>query len=291
MRGRRWAAQVSPSAGQDLDFQEVGPIGLLQPLQGRGDVLHLRRPLRRSVAASLGDRGEVHIPSTSRLAANRIMHRVVDQHVLEVLKASLPRRHQSAHVHDRRTIPIDAQHRQLRLRDRDAQGDGGAMAHAADRQKILLMALALVRPQLKDLPRSEPGRRDQRLRGKDRNDPLQHLLAVQHVRPRECTHVVLEAVLFERLLLNEQCKRRLLGAHVGVGLLEDREGALCVVRQDFVGHIHLVQQARREPPLQQVLRLVLLARLASPTDHQQHRDGVHLIAAERQQWVHGVPQA
>lgn len=114
---------------------------------------------------------------------------------------------------------------------------------------------------------------------------------MQHSGVREGALVVLEPVLIEGQPSHQERKRGLFLPHILVGRVKDIESTIRVVRQYFVGHTHLLEHAWREPPLQQVLRLVLQTWLPAPTDHQQHRDGVHLGTAEGEQRIHKVSKS
>mmetsp|Transcript_65049 Transcript_65049/g.130830 ORF Transcript_65049/g.130830 Transcript_65049/m.130830 type:complete len:209 (-) Transcript_65049:326-952(-) len=208
------------------------------------------------------------------------MHGVVDEDVLEVPQATLPNGRERAHVHERRTVAVDAEHLHLPLCQRNAQRYGRAVPHASDGEEVLLVGLPSRGSQLEHLPGGEACGGDQRILREVGHDLLEDLLTVQHVLAGEGFLLRLELVLLEGALLHQKRERSLRLLHFRVRPLQHLEGALRMVGQDIEGYAHLLQERGRELALEEMLRLVLPAWLSSPADEQQSWDGVHLGTAE-----------
>mmetsp|Transcript_156 Transcript_156/g.401 ORF Transcript_156/g.401 Transcript_156/m.401 type:complete len:724 (-) Transcript_156:318-2489(-) len=296
--GRRGlgAAEVVARAERERRLDEGGARRAGRGRRGEGRLELLGRLGRghARVADGLGDGAEVvrlgALRGGGALAAHRVVHRVVEEHVLQVGEAERGGDGLGAQVHERGAVAVEAPDGALRLRRGHALRDGERVAHRAHGEEVLLVAVAELLPDLVELPRGVARRRDDRVAGADlREHDLDGGLAR---RLRRAAHDGRDRLgAREGLGRREQAHRAraALGDHER--LLEDLARRLVVRRQRVGGHLHRGEHRHRLAALHLVLRLVGDVGRAAPADQEEHRAGVHLGVRRGEQRVDRVAEA
>eukprot|EP00053_Salpingoeca_punica_P008294 m.74806 g.74806 ORF g.74806 m.74806 type:complete len:311 (-) comp14536_c0_seq1:3-935(-) len=162
------------------------------------------------------------------------------------------------------------------------------MAHGADGEEVLLVAVAETHALLKELARGHAGRADNNvLVVEEADELLDGTLAVERelVRGRD------QLVLDKGLALDQEGVRALRGLQVLLCRLQRLLGTLDVIGEHLERHADGGEHGRGGLALDHVLRLVLLAGLATPANHDEHGDPVNLGVGQRHDGVDNVAEA
>ena len=163
------------------------------------------------------------------------------------------------------------------------------MSHGPHTVEVLLYALSLLDPHLIQFPGGESsGANDHIVLADFLREVFDGLFPAHR---KIGNHWVFDVVFDEALPPHQEGVGRSARLEVEQGEVQGRRRALLVVRHHLVTDAHVRDEVVHDLALHHVLRLVLVAGLASPADEEQHGDLVHLGVHQTQQRVDRVAQA
>ena len=245
------------------------------------------RRLEDIVAEFLRNLLKVYVTANRWLPADRIVSGVVENDVRKVLAPRLSDNRHVAHLHDACTIAVQTIYFTVGLRLGDSKGNHRRMPHRADRQEIAFVSLTETLARFIHLTRDHAGRRNDHGIFRQR---LQHALDCLFTRKRrDVRFLVLQLVFREEPLADNQRNWARFSFRTFDHFPRHVQCSSLIVRQNLGRDTERLEERNRYLALLDVLRLILHARLSTPSNQKHHRDRIDIWIGKRTQRIHRIP--